>query len=490
MNEYQIVCIDDDEEFLSSLETSLPDRVAPLCDRFKCRFEFVSNPEELLRIMSGARSAMPAMVIADQVMPGVTGIELIERLKNSHPDLVCVLLTGHAGMDSAKYAINRHLLDQYISKPIEDLQVFALLVANLLKQHHLGLEERERTAQLTQTVESLRISNDKIRAMHAASEQVAMLSKNLKALDFDEVAELIAHEVPKLFDADWSVLCFPGGQCAAEARYHHGCPMPSADLSARRDTRNAMERAEVRCGDAAEVCVKLGARSPELIIPLNASSLPADAGEAGNAYLCMCQIAPGAAPSDLMEYKARLVGEILSANLTSARLYQKARQESRTDSLTGVSSRRLFEEKLETEYERATRYGRGFCVAIIDVDCFKGVNDTYGHPEGDRILIELAGMLRQVARSTDVVARYGGDEFVVLMPETTLDKAVAAAQRIRTQVASILTRNDSPLTISCGVAEWSASGANGPSDVLRRADAALYEAKHAGRNRVVVAKAA
>ena len=105
MKEYQVLCIDDDEQFLSSLEASLPDKVAVLCGRFNCRFEFVTRPQELFRMISETRGALPAMVIADQIMPGVTGIELIEKLKKEHPDLVCVLLTGHAGLESAKYAI-------------------------------------------------------------------------------------------------------------------------------------------------------------------------------------------------------------------------------------------------------------------------------------------------------------------------------------------------------------------------------------------------
>ncbi len=257
------------------------------------------------------------------------------------------------------------------------------------------------------------------------------------------------------------------------------------------NAKGVMERAKIHCGDVGEACAELGARSPELIIPLNMAGLPVDGGKAGNGYLCMCQIDPSAAASsELMEYKARLVGEIISANLTSARLYQKAWQESQTDSLTGASSRRVFEEKLEAEHERAGRYSRGFCVAIMDVDSFKGINDAYGHPAGDQILKELTGVLRQEARATDVVARYGGDEFVILMPETALDDAVIVAERIRNRVASVLTSNNSPLTISCGVAEWSGTFGSNASDVLRRADAALYEAKCSGRNRVTVAKAA
>ena len=259
--EYQIICIDDDEQFLCSLEASLPDKVAMLCDRFTCRFEFVPDAQELQRLIT-QQGHFPAMLIADQVMPGTTGIELIDGLKSKDPSIVCVLLTGHAGLDSAKYAINRHLLDQYVSKPIEDLQRFALLVANLLKQRHCDLEERERTAQLAQMVESLRISNDKIRAMHAASEQIAMLSKSFKALDFDEVSKLITHEVPKIFGAQWSTLCFTADGCVQASTHHKDCPCSAQEVLANQHARGAIERADVCSGDVGDVCARHGAKSP------------------------------------------------------------------------------------------------------------------------------------------------------------------------------------------------------------------------------------
>ena len=490
MKEYLIIGIDDDEQFLSSLEASLPAKVSRLCEQFQCRFEFVSRPEELYTVIAGSKETHPALLISDQIMPGITGIELIEKMKKDYQDLVCVLLTGHAGLDSAKYAINCHLLDQYVSKPIVDLQEFAYLIANLLKKHHLDLEERERSAQLAQTVEALRISNEKIRAMHGAAVQVAMLSKNLKALDFNEVMELITHEVPKIFHADWSMVCFPEEDpCLMENSHHQNCPQQMKDLLARQDVKCVLENLESHFGPTSEKCDKIGAQAPELIIPLSASHLP-DTDKIPPGYLCMCHITPAAEDSpELLEYKVRLVSEIISANLTSARLYQKARQESQTDSLTGTSSRRVFEEKLQQEQERITRYGGSFCIASIDIDYFKRINDTCGHPAGDRLLVELSNLLRSESRGTDIVARYGGDEFVILMPETTLDDAVGMAQRIRKRLNEMITiPGQKALTLSCGVAE-SVSGADGNVlDILRRADEALYEAKRAGRDRVETAK--
>ena len=179
MKTYQIICVDDDEQFLRSLESLLPNRVEALCSGFHTAFEFVSSAEELFELLeSSSPEESLAMVISDQMMPGISGLELIEKLKGENPDIVSVLLTGHSGMDSAKYAINSLLLDQYVSKPIEDIHVFVSLVSNLLKRHHLTMSERARTEQLANVVMQLRASNEAISAMQAAAEDIATLGKS------------------------------------------------------------------------------------------------------------------------------------------------------------------------------------------------------------------------------------------------------------------------------------------------------------------------
>ncbi|MEU8242006.1 GGDEF domain-containing protein [Actinoplanes missouriensis] len=169
-----------------------------------------------------------------------------------------------------------------------------------------------------------------------------------------------------------------------------------------------------------------------------------------------------------------------------AGLITSQRQAAVTDGLTGLRTRRAFEETLAVECRRASRNGYEAGLLVIDVDHFKRVNDTYGHPAGDRILREVADRLAASARAGSVVGRYGGEEFVVLAPHTSPAALRAFAERIRTAVAGLPVKADDDMLLAVTVSVGAATGTD-PEELLRVADAALYEAKAAGRNRSVLA---
>jgi len=158
-----------------------------------------------------------------------------------------------------------------------------------------------------------------------------------------------------------------------------------------------------------------------------------------------------------------------------------------TDSLTGVRNRRCFMQAAALEFERATRHNRPMAIVLIDVDHFKRINDRHGHLSGDQSLIEIARACQQTLRKTDLLARFGGEEFIVLLPETGQREAVRLAERMRSAVASEVRLPGSgrpgEVTISLGAVALSRST---PSlDILiQAADLALYDAKRAGRDRV------
>jgi diguanylate cyclase (GGDEF)-like protein len=159
------------------------------------------------------------------------------------------------------------------------------------------------------------------------------------------------------------------------------------------------------------------------------------------------------------------------------------------DGLTGLPNRAAFDERLEVEARRFHRYRRPMALLVLDLDHFKAVNDTYGHPTGDAVLQRVADLLRANTRDPDIPARYGGEEMVVILPETMLRPAIEVAERIRTAVEA--TRFDHEgrsidLTVSIGVSACPEC-VDDPADLLRAADDALYEAKRDGRNRVATA---
>jgi diguanylate cyclase (GGDEF)-like protein len=168
--------------------------------------------------------------------------------------------------------------------------------------------------------------------------------------------------------------------------------------------------------------------------------------------------------------------------------YQAVSKLSITDGLTQVPNRRFFDVQLQREVKRLSRTGQGLVLLILDIDDFKRLNDRYGHAAGDEFLKQIAGILKEIVRETDLLARFGGEEFVVVATGTTLDGAVILAEKIRTAVAEASfivddTMRPRKATISIGAAEFRGSR----TDLFNAADAALYRAKAAGKNCVMVA---
>ncbi len=174
-------------------------------------------------------------------------------------------------------------------------------------------------------------------------------------------------------------------------------------------------------------------------------------------------------------------------SLERASLFEQMEQMATTDGLTGLLNHRTFQGRLEEELKLAQRYGRTLSILLTDIDHFKRVNDTYGHPMGDTVLRGVARILKRTARETDAVSRYGGEEFCVVMPETNLSGATTIAERIRREVErATFETPEGPLqvTISIGLATWRPPGLS-KQELIDRADQCLYHAKHSGRNRTV-----
>jgi diguanylate cyclase (GGDEF)-like protein len=176
--------------------------------------------------------------------------------------------------------------------------------------------------------------------------------------------------------------------------------------------------------------------------------------------------------------------------LVVARLIQQLRWNARHDGLTGLLNRRAMQETIDRELGRSRRAGDTFAVIMLDVDHFKAINDVHGHPAGDDALKHIAVLLQSSVRKTDRVGRFGGEEFIVLLPGMGLAQAAVAAESLRQRLATQPVQREGDgetlaLSASFGVAEWKGPKED-PSRLLMRADQALYRAKRAGRNQVQV----
>ena len=154
-----------------------------------------------------------------------------------------------------------------------------------------------------------------------------------------------------------------------------------------------------------------------------------------------------------------------------------------TDSLTGLYDRRYFKVKLHEEFQRARRYNRPFSIVMADLDNFKDINDTYGHVEGDHTLKAVAALLKAQIRKVDIIARYGGDEFVMFFPEKEKQAARQLSERLKEQFSRETFVNGSAVSISFGIASYPEDGSN-VEDLIDKADQAMYHAKQKGKNRI------
>ncbi|MCK4850380.1 MAG: diguanylate cyclase [Phycisphaerae bacterium] len=508
---YYVICVDDDADFLASLAGPLRRALGRLGGEIRCDCEFVDSAASALVLCRriAAQGDECALIITDQRMPDTSGLELLEQLREIFPHAARVLLTGYAGLDSARLAINKHLLDRYISKPISDLTEFSTSIVGLVNEFHLQRLTRRQQQDLQKQIGLLQQANDRVTRLKRAAEQVAYFTQGLGTLDLQEILQLMVNNVPRLFEAAHALLVEldDDGKLRLLRRLGHSCRdslacaqvLPQLLVDLFESNRPCLIRhlpADTTAGVQDQ-------RALQIIIPIDTSACQsepsfAQAGLSGAApmrnagllrptLLCLCcpQEDNQLQQTEEIEYKAGLLRDIIKTNLTHAAAYAESQRLSRYDSMTGLFVRRVLEDRLVQACQESDRYGCPLSMAMMDLDNFKEVNDTYGHLSGDYVLEEVGQLIRKNLRSCDIAARYGGDEFAVLLPGTSGHGAQRLVERFRRKVAQhIFAYEHLKITVSIGVATYDPQIDQSPLSLVHRADEAMYQAKSVGRNAI------
>ncbi len=408
------------------------------------------------------------IILLDIMMPGMDGFEVCERLKaNPKTAHIPVVMVTALDQPSDRVRGLKAGADDFLTKPVNDLQLIARVkslvrlkaVSDELRlraetAREIGIEEMLRSDGLMQTPGRVLVADGR------ASSQERIVRALKPVAEVDAVTE----------------------------------PQAALLKAASNPFELVIVNSNFEDYDPLRLCSQLRSLERTRFLPLllvaeqGADDMVARALDLGVNDYILRPIDPNELVArSLTQIRRKRYNEHLRLNL------QHTMELAIVDGLTGLNNRRYLDNHLKILFDRAAVRGRPISICMTDIDRFKLVNDTYGHDVGDEVLREFAARIRSTVRGADLACRYGGEEFVVVMPDTSMELATSVAERLRAiiedkpfHVRSI----DRELSITASLGIATSSGAFGaPDELLKQADRALYEAKHTGRNRVVAAAA-
>lgn len=401
------------------------------------------------------------LVLTDLSMPGISGLELLTRIKSRDPSVDVILVTAHADLESALFSL-RHGARDYLLKPVNQDQLLHA-VQLCMEQRRLLSENSElrNMVGLLQTSQALAGSLDLDAVCHLALDALAREAGTERGM------VLLQYE-----ESEYKIKESKGLEAEAAAALHAAI-LPEV----RTQKSRCGQLRRINIDAACPACRREDLREA-LLVPLLMHS-----GCAALAVLVNGTGQPLTEPKSeqniafLVEHGGRALDNALRFSDTQEKLY--------LDELSGLFNYRYLKIALEREMKRADRYATRLSVLFLDLDNFKLVNDTYGHLVGSTLLRELAQLLRRSVREVDVVIRYGGDEYTIILVETGPDMAQQVAERLRRTIEShIFMARDGyriRLTASLGLATYP-DDTTGLNDLLTMADKAMYAGKAAGKN--------
>lgn len=408
------------------------------------------------------------LALLDIGLPGLSGLELLSRIKAEFPQTEVIVFTGHAGLDSAVQALRLGAYDYLLKSEIR-LENLQTVVARALERRRLALSNRRLLTHLRQVQQELSQQHSQDLS------RVRRLSETLAVpLTWEQLFHGLMNIIWESLNLQVLGLEFQGagkGLTLEAYRRHPGL----------KEEAIAGFKAWLK-----QNFQQTNAKGPEL-----PTSQLADFPEILWARVrtggCLALVAGGReypfTPEESELFAViNLQGEAALKNLE---LFEEVKNLAVRDGLTGLYNYRHFWELLGHEVEQSRRYETPLSLLFLDLDSFKVINDTLGHSQGDAVLKTLADYLQGALRQADVICRYGGEEFVVLLPKTPFEQAIMLAERLRQKISELvipLPERDLRFTVSIGVSSL-ISGMDGEA-LVNAADAAMYQAKQAGKNQV------
>jgi diguanylate cyclase (GGDEF)-like protein len=327
-------------------------------------------------------------------------------------------------------------------------------------------------------------------------EQITPLARQINCLDIDRIAEICTEDIPRLLHVRFASLYTLDEKGLILHLLRHNHPFPINRIVSLNQKPLSPMIAAVQSKD--RVLLKDKAVPDEAVIRPSRRPFAAHY-ETGSGVIVplICgdkvvgvwnladKLNQGFSAGDVALIE--LFGQLVGASIGNIKLFERMQHQATTDGLTGLVNHRTFYEILERELYRSRRYGGKIALIMVDVDNLKSINDTYGHRAGDKVISEISQRLQRCIRQIDTAARYGGDEFAVILPNTSLSEAIVVADRMVKAVSEMPAswkRESLPLSVSVGVGQYDAT--HTPDDVTSRSDQALYMAKQSGKNTVRV----
>jgi len=425
------------------------------------------------------------IVALDYRMPGHNGLEIIHKLINLENVPPIIMVTGSGDESVAVEAMKMGASD-YIVKDIGGayLDLLPTVIEQVLQRQRLQTERQK-------ALDALQRHNHDLRLLHNASQMVTA------TLEFDQVMDQLLHVAADIVNAKggsvWLWESEGTARLKCQALLNQSQIQTPADLylSSGEGIAGWVAKHEepILVNDvnndprfSHKISTSLGVQVKNMI------AVPIQFRDTIKGVLVVSNKKNGSFDENDL-FLIKTLASTAAIAIENARLFAEVQRLSITDELTGAYSRRHFFAIADQELQRASRYGHGFAIIMLDIDHFKQVNDKYGHLIGDKVLKRLAGDLRKIVRGMDFVCRYGGEEFVILLPEVNINRAERTAIRLREYIENNPFETEQgtfTITISAGVAGYSTETTDIGS-LLTRADQALYKAKLAGRNKVIIA---